>query len=577
MRAAGAVLFLFALTGCSVKPPRFEDVADDFARAALAFSPSSATAAGYHLHNGLPLDELLDDISEASFNRQRGFYRAFRQNIRKFDYSKLTPEDQADWDLVDNAISLALVELDQVRRYQHDPTFYTDTLGQALMVPYAIEYRAREVRFFHILRRLEMVPPFVEHAKRNLKASPALWVESGREANGANIALIEKIRGEAPAELKQRFEVTSAKAIAALRDFDNYLQGELSKRPAEWRLGSDTYAAKFRYTLGTDRTPQQVEADAVAVLAEIRAEMDRLAKGRTREALDRIAREHATREQFFASAEKGLAEAKAFLERKAILKLPPNQNWKVVATPEFQRGSYPVGGFNPAPALEPQLEAQYWVTPIPADWPAARVESKLREYNRHSLDLLTIHEAMPGHAVQFAWAATIEPRGRRLLRTLYGMGTYVEGWAEYAMQVMAEEGYGDPAVDFQLIFWKWKLRAVGNAILDVRLHTGNWSEEAALEFLRRETFQEEEEAAAKIIRAKRTSVQLATYFVGWRDFLRLRESYRAARGGKGLLLDFHDRVLRAGALPIPTLSKLITGQALSATVPAVAIAAPETR
>ncbi len=141
-------------------------------------------------------------------------------------------------------------------------------------------------------------------------------------------------------------------------------------------------------------------------------------------------------------ARRTLAEATELREAEGSApRSPTNGNLAVIDTPVFMRGAYGVGGFNPAPALEPQLGAYYWVTPIPGDWPAERVESKLREYNNFGLQQLTIHEAMPGHYVQAEYANRIEPPVRRVLRNVWGNGPYVEGWAVYAQQLMTDEGY----------------------------------------------------------------------------------------------------------------------------------------
>ena len=114
--------------------------------------------------------------------------------------------------------------------------------------------------------------------------------------------------------------------------------------------------------------------------------------------------------RYLDDARKDLEEARAFVQQKHLLTLPTRANLQVIPTPEFMRGIYAVGGFNPAPALEPQLGAFYWVTPIPAAWPKERVESKLREYNFYKLKLLTIHEAMPGHYVQMEFANDVQPK-----------------------------------------------------------------------------------------------------------------------------------------------------------------------
>jgi uncharacterized protein (DUF885 family) len=223
------------------------------------------------------------------------------------------------------------------------------------------------------------------------------------------------------------------------------------------------------------------------------------------------------------------------------------------------RGIYAVGGFQPAPPLEPQLGAFYWITPIPKEWPKPRIESKLREYNFYKLKLLTIHEAMPGHYVQFEYANDVQPQPRRLLRALYGSGTYVEGWAEYAAEVVLEAGFLDQAPELWLTFLKQELRVVSNAILDVRLHTKGMTDQQALDLMIKETFQETEEATAKLRRAKLSSCQLPTYYVGWRDLVRVRDHYRRFRGADFRVAEFNERVLKAGAVPLPVLARLLTG------------------
>ena len=234
----------------------------------------------------------------------------------------------------------------------------------------------------------------------------------------------------------------------------------------------------------------------------------------------------------------------------------------MIETPAFMRGIYSVGGFNPAPVMDPTLGAQYWLTPIPADWPTDRVESKLREYNFYGLKLLTIHEAMPGHYVQFEYANRIEPRGRRLLRSVYANSASTEGWAIYSTQMLLEEGYLNNDPDLKLTFLKQQLRMIANAILDIKLQTGRMTDDQAIRLMLDETFQEQEEAKGKLQRAKLSSVQLVTYFAGWRDHIRMREIAKQVKGSAFKLSDYHQSVLQAGGLPTPAICKLITGREL---------------
>jgi uncharacterized protein (DUF885 family) len=275
------------------------------------------------------------------------------------------------------------------------------------------------------------------------------------------------------------------------------------------------------------------------------------------EVLDHIAQRHSTRESYMDDARKDLEEARAFVQQKRLLTLPPRDNLKVIPTPEFMRGIYSVGGFNSAPALEPQLGAFYWITPIPAAWPKERVESKLREYNFYKLKLLTIHEAMPGHYVQTEVANDVQPASRRLLRSIFGNGPYVEGWGQYSTQVMLDEGFLDHSPEMALTFAKEELRVIANAILDVRLQMLNMTDQEALDLMQKQTFQEKEEATAKLQRAKLSSCQLPMYFLGWRGWLKARDEYKQAQGAAFQLAAFHDRALQAGAVPLTALSGLL--------------------
>jgi uncharacterized protein (DUF885 family) len=298
-------------------------------------------------------------------------------------------------------------------------------------------------------------------------------------------------------------------------------------------------------------------------LVQLKAEMAKLAGPRGVKAkLEEIAKDHARREDFFAAAERDLAEAIAFVRAKDLMALPDTRNLKVIPTPAFMRGSYPVGGFNPAPTFQPTLGAQYWLTPIPSEWPQERAESKLREYNRYGLKLLTIHEAMPGHYVQFEFSNRIEPRGRRWLRSVYASGAFAEGWAIYSTELLLEAGYLNNDPNLRLTFLKQQLRAVSNTILDIKLHTQNWSEADAVKYLIEETFQEKEEAEAKLQRAKLSSVQLTEYFAGYRDFKRLRAAVEKREGARFNLKEFHRKVLDLGAIPISAAALQLTGQAL---------------
>jgi len=556
------VLSIFLLAGCKMNQqtpkPDFSKLTEDFVYGSLALSPVSATQAGYHEHQGVRLDEKLDDFSPSGIEAARKFYAGFRDRLAAIDQQTLSAEERADYQIIQNAIELSLLDLQQIQSYRHNPTTYVELVGNALFNPFVLEYAPIDVRYGHILRRLLLIPALMDQARMNLADAPEVWNRVAREENDGNIALIDKtLRAKAPANLKADYDKAALPALTSLRGFSAFLKDDLSKKTSDWRLGKERYDQKFAYTLIAGKTPDQVLSEAEAALKETREQMTKLAAPHTtREALDAIARQHTTPEHFMDEARKGLDEATQFVRQKRLVTLPARNNLQVIPTPEFMRGTYGVAGFNPAPAFEPQLGAFYWVTPIPSDWPRERIDSKLREYNRYGLMQITIHEAMPGHYVQFEVADNLEPKSRRALRNIFGNVPYVEGWALYTQQMMSEEGFVNNSVELRLTYYKQLLRSIANAILDIRLQTMGMSDQEALDLMINDTFQEKEEATAKLQRAQLTSCQLPTYFVGLRGWLDTREDYRKRKGPAFMLSEFHDAALKESAVPLPALRQL---------------------
>jgi len=585
-----AILVAVVGAGCGVRKVNqpLSELENEFIYTALSFSPVSATAAGYHRHQGVNLDRQLDDYSPAAIDRQKNFYESMRTRLRDaYQDAQQSPEDRTDYNIIESQIELALLDLGELQSYLHNPTIYVELIGNALFNPLVLEYAPARERIGDIIARTEKIPAFLSQAKSNLTDAPDIWTKVAGEENQGNIGLLEKtIPAAVPAELRADFDRAAKPALAALADFQTYLQNDLSKRnQANWRLGGDNYRRKFGATLATDQGPGEVLDAAESDLKLVRARMFELAlplhqkmypahSNHTElasherenriisEVLARIAERHATPETYMSDAKRDLEEARAFVRAKNLLTLPARANLQVIDTPEFMRGIYAVGGFSPAPALEPQLGAFYWVTPIPNSWPRERIESKLREYNFYHLKLLTIHEAMPGHYVQGEFAGAIEPKNRRVLRAVWGNGPYVEGWAVYAEQLMLDEGYLENSSELRLTFHKEMLRVLANAILDVRLQTRDMTDQQALDLMEKDTFQETEEATAKLQRAKLSSCQLPTYYVGWRDWMRLREQYQQIQGAQYHLREFNDRALKEGAVPLPALARLLTGKDL---------------
>jgi uncharacterized protein (DUF885 family) len=537
----------------------FGTLTDDFTHGVLALAPVVATQVGYHEHQGTSLDEALDDYSPAGIERQRRFFQDFQHRLAGLNGASLDPEQQADLEILRHNIDVSLLELDTIQNYRHNPTVYVELAGNALYTPYVLNYAPLEKRFGHIIKRLEKVPALVEQAKANLVDAPDVWNRVAREENQGNIELIDRtLRAEVPAPLKASYDAAATSALASLKDLNVFLAKTLAAKTSDWRLGKEKYARKFASVLATDKTPEQLLAEAEADLQATRMEMATIAAPRTvKHALDEIATHHATPDTYMDQARKTLEQATAFVREKTLVSLPPRSNLQVIETPEFMRGIYGVGGFNSAPPLQPELGAFYWVTPIPKTWPKARIESKLREYNDYGMQQLTIHEAMPGHWLQQEVANDVQPTSRRVLRSVFANTPYVEGWGMYSQQLMSEEGYLNNSNDLRLTWLKQKLRGLANAILDIRLQTMGMTDQQALDLMINDAFQEREEATAKLQRAQLSSCQLPTYYAGLKGWLQARERVKQAKGTAFSLRDFHDRALKESGVPLPQLEKLL--------------------
>jgi len=571
---------------------KFAKLSEDFIHETLAISPSSASQAGYHQHvdpktgKTIALDALLDDVSQTGMADQRRLYAEWRERFRKeTPLASLNVEDAADWQLIDDQIALNLLEFDRIQNYKHNPTVYVELLGGALFQPLTDEYAPQDVRLGHVLSRVAAIPHFLDQARSELVDADPIFIKVAIEENDGNIDLIQSaVAAAIPAgsKLKTQYDQVASPAVEALRNFSKWMQDDLSKKKTDrtWRLGKELYAEKFRLVMETPITPDQVLSDAETELKKSRAEMLQIALPLHKqyfpdhddhaalspqerenkiigEVLQKISDDHPKRDDLLPAVKDDLAGIRQFIIDKKIVSLKSRDNLKVIPTPPFMRGIFSVAGFHGAPPLDPNAEAQYWVTPIDPKTPEDKAESKLREYNNWVLKWLTIHEALPGHYVQAEHANDIQPVSRRLVRSLFSNGAYVEGWAEYIAQNMMQQGFADNDPRYRISYLKVWLRALGNTILDVRMQTMGMTDDEAMSFMMNDAFQTRAEAEGKLQRAKLSSTQLPTYYVGTSEWWRLRRAYEAAKGKDFTLADFHDRALDQGALPVPWLENIL--------------------
>lgn len=534
-------------------------VSQDYLDALFRDSPIAASSVGYHEHD---VDRHLDDLSPAARNKRAAWLRAFTQRLDALPAAQLDREDEADRELLRQQIKLERLDLEQAHDYTRRCDQPLDTLGSVFFMMVARDYAPLEKRAADVTARLAEVPRYLADARAQLTENVPEFRAAAKDDGEGVLDYFDQLPAAfAKSSSSTKLAKVLPAARQAVKDYLAFVDGELSKRPpASFRYGKRLYDLRFGPYLQTDRTPAEVLSAAQRRMIEVKKEMARLAQTITgkpdiRGALDAVAKDHPTPAQLFSTVRDDLTRATAFVREHKMMSLPAHDNLKVIETPEFMRSQLGVAAFDGAPPLQPQLGAFYYVTPFPADWSKDKIESKLREYNRWMLDILTIHEAMPGHYVQLEAANRVQPELRRVLRWILGAGAYIEGWAQYAQEAMVEAGFEDHNPRLALTNFKMELRALANTILDIELQSGALSDGDAMKLMLEDAFQERTEAELKLRRAKLSVTQLCSYFVGLEAWRSLRREAQARPNFD--LRAFHDRALGEGAVTLPTLQKLL--------------------
>jgi uncharacterized protein (DUF885 family) len=562
-------------------------VADEDAKLAAFFktyleeqmknAPYDATRLGEHKY-----DDRLDDLSPAA--RAATLARnkdALGRLPKEVAFDRLSSEGKVDYQILRDSLTRTVWLAENTNPFEDDPRIWNEYLADSvyLVLAQTTLEKSRSVR--DAASRITFVPKVVLAAKESLKSPPRVFVETAIKQNRGSIAFYESgifaLTGETPAVSALAGPCKSA--AAALKDYQKFLEKELLPRAkGDWRIGKAKFATKLDMELdagpglGADDVIKLAESEADRVRGEMYVIARQLwaklfpgkplppddAEGRrscVRLVMAELGKDHGDVSTLVTDAQKTADEIKAFLKAKDLLRLPDPDRCAIIEMPEFQRGNS-VAYLNPAPPLDPKAQSYYAVSPPPKDWDDRRKRSFLEEYNRAMMKLLTIHEAYPGHYVQLEYSN----RHPSLIRKVLWSGTFAEGWAVYTEQMMLDQGFGDGDLSLRIHQLKWYLRAVTNAILDYRMHCTNMTDDEAMKLLVEGAFQTEGEAVGKVIRAKQSSCQLSTYFVGWMAFYKLRQQVSREMGDAFDLGRYHEAVLAHGTLPVKFLPELVRGR-----------------
>ncbi|HZI93295.1 MAG TPA: DUF885 domain-containing protein [Patescibacteria group bacterium] len=566
---------------------RFYEMAEEYLDGMMKLNPYVATYLGYHRY-----DHLMDDWSPAGISARSAFYADARKRMAGVDRAGLSIGAAIDLDLISTDIESALFNLSELKPHENDPQMYNDIIGYGTLYLTILEPGSPQwpERLGALLSRMRALPAFLKTARANLRNPAMVITQFIIEQNPGNIAFFEHSAPPlfAPyGQLKERFDKELPITLAALRDYQRFLETELKTRSTgDWRLGGKTWTRKLNLTLQSDLTPEEIQERAWAQIHRERKEMlelarpiharlfpghlhaetgDELINVVVGEVLDEASTRHSTPDRLLDDCRRWIEKVKQFIRSSGFIDLPPeSDNFVIERTPAFLDGMA-VAFFNPAPAFEPHLKKSYWVSSIPRtgepETDARREESYLREYNDYGLQNLSIHEAFPGHYVQFYYA--LNSPIASIYKKVFSSGTFAEGWAVLCEDQMFRCGYAADQPEALLMHKKMNLRAPMNAILDARLHTEGLGEEAgdrwAIDLMRRFGFQQETEAALKLRRAKVSSTQLSTYCVGFIELSDLMEDYRRAKGPAFDLKQFNETLLSFGTIPPRAVRRLMLG------------------
>ncbi len=549
---------------------QFEALAGKYLAELMKMNPERATGLGEHQY-----DHLLNDYSLAGVKKSRDFNESYLNQLKAIPFDKLSKVNNIDARIMRDRLEANIFGADVLREYEWNPNGYN--VGGAINALISRDFAPLKDRLMSAKGRLEAIPAVVAAAKANLKIPPRVYTET---AIAQNKGVINLIKGDLQmfidrAGMKAELAPAQATAIAALTDYGKWLETDLLPRSTgEFRLGEEKYRQKLKYALSSDLSKEDLLARAEADLKATQDKMFEVAQPlfkkhfpngtetiRLTEAalkkfiiksvLDKLAEKRPNNETIVSQANQDLKETTEFVRANNLVTVP-TEPVKVIEMPEFARGSA-VAYFDSAGPLEKKNETFFTISPTPKDWTDARKESFYKEYNDYMLENLTVHEAMPGHYLQIMHSNKF--KAPTLVRAIFRSGTFTEGWAVYAEQMMAEAGYGGAEVQMQQL--KMKLRVIINAIIDQKIHTAGMTEKEAVDFMMNEGFQEEGEAVGKWKRAQLSSTQLSTYYVGSVEINDLRRAFEAKHKGKIDMKQMHDAMLSFGSPPAKYVKEML--------------------
>src|SRR5207253_1362807 len=551
-----ALLAVVSVGGCrQSREPRggpMSQFVDEYFDAYLEWNPSSATSFGFHQY-----DDRLEDYSAAAFQKRIGKLKQLQSRIASLPATR-TPDEAIDAEILDDQIRAELLDLETLQTWRHNPMNYVSLPGGAIDNLMKRNFAPPVERLRSVTSRLKGVPAMIEAMKQNVQNPPHEFTDLAfRIARGSvgffreSVANWAKDAAGNDAALLGQFNEANKAAADSLEDGATWLEKTLlPNSKGAYAIGAENFSKKLQYEEMVD-----APLDRILAIGEANLEKDYNAfietarkidpSRKPEEVMKSLSDQHPTDASLIPDAKKTVEGIIQFIRDKKIVTIPSDVRPTIMETPPYARSGTFASMDTPGPYETKATEAFYYVTPPENDWDAKHKEEHLRAYNPPVMSIITIHEAYPGHYIQFLNAKQFPTRTRKLI----SCGTNAEGWAHYTEQMMLEEGFGNGDPRVRLAQLEEALLRDARYVVGIKLHTAGWTVEQGAKFFVEKAFQEPANAYEEARRGAYNPTYLY-YTLGKLQIYNLRDDYRKAKGGSFTLQGFHDEFVKQGSIPI---------------------------
>jgi uncharacterized protein (DUF885 family) len=522
--------------------------------------PTYATLDGVHTH-----DDLLEDFSRPAVEAEAHALSGYLRRLGDINPDGLTGIERLEHGMLASHIRSRMFELEEVRTWERNPQHYADIIATSLASQALFTHAPAPERARRVLSKLRQTPRLIQAARDNVKDPPGIFVKVGIETMRGVLTFIEQDLPRAFSNVDDLHLLgdladAQTEALQAVGAYVESLEKEIAPRArASFRLGREKFEQKVKLDEGLS-----VPVDRLLAIAtrELKATQDafkrvagRMNGGDPLETWARMKAGHPAPGELVANGRNQLNELKTYLERQALITLPPGEPITVAPTPEFYRWSF-ASMWTPGPFESKPSRAYYYLTDVDRSWPEDRQQEHLRDYNYPTLWSISIHEVYPGHFLHYQHLRRVESKARKSI--MFAPASFVEGWAHYCEQMMIEAGFGREDHGVELGQLAEALIRLVRFIVGIRLHAEDLSVEQGVRLFREEAYMEEASARREAERGTFDPTYLV-YSVGKLMLLKLRQDYKQQQGKAFSLRTFHDTLLGNGTAPFWVHRSLMLG------------------